>query len=532
MKNICIKSFIALSPVILSQCGSTGKENTSNERPNILIAMGDDISFPNMSAYGSTFVKTPGFDRIAREGILFNNLYTPNAKSAPSRACFLTGRNSWQLEEAANHVPFFPQKFTTFIESLKCHEYNVGFTQKGWAPGIAVDNEGKPRELTGKAFNVRKTTPPTSGISNNDYAANFSDFLAAREPDKPFCFWYGSVEPHRGYEYGSGASKGGKKISEIMNVYKFWPDNDTVRNDLLDYAFEIEYFDAQLVKMLEMLEENGELSNTIVIVTGDNGMPFPRIKGQSYEYSNHLPMAIMWGKGIKNPGRTIDDFVNFIDIAPTLLETAGISESESGMQAIEGKSLTDIFKSKKSGIIDPNRDHILIGKERHDVGRPDDQGYPIRGIIKDGYLYIRNFKTERWPSGNPETGYLNCDGGATKSFILNMRRKGISQQYWDLCFGKRVDEELYNIAEDRDCIKNLAVDQSFYALKQKLRGQLEQELKEQGDPRILGNGDVFDKYPYAQENTSDFYNRYMKGELTTKNAGWVNPSDFESKPIN
>jgi len=195
-----------------------------------------------------------------------------------------------------------------------------------------------------------------------------------------------------------------------MNVLKFWPDNDTVRNDMLDYAFEIEYFDAQLVKMLEMLEENGELPNTIVIVTGDNGMPFPRIKGQSYEYSNHLPMAIMWGKGIKNPGRTIDDFVNFIDIAPTLLETAGISESESGMQVIEGKSLTDIFKSKKSGIIDPNRDHILIGKERHDVGRPDDQGYPIRGIIKDGYLYIRNFKTERWPSGNPETGYLNCDG--------------------------------------------------------------------------------------------------------------------------
>ena len=129
MRNNYLKCLIILSPVALTGCNGDG-----GDRPNILIAIGDDISYPHMSAYGCTFVETPGFDRVAREGILFNNAYTPNAKSAPSRACLLTGRNSWQLEEAGNHIPFFPAKFKTFIESLGSHGYYVGYTAKGWAP--------------------------------------------------------------------------------------------------------------------------------------------------------------------------------------------------------------------------------------------------------------------------------------------------------------------------------------------------------------------------------------------------------------
>jgi len=532
MKHIYLKSIIAVSQCILIGCNNTSIKDSEADRPNILIAMGDDISFPHMGAYGSAFVNTPGFDRVAREGILFNNVYTPNAKSSPSRACFLTGRNSWQLEEAANHVPVFPQKFITFMESLNNNGYYVGYTSKGWAPGVAVDSSGNPRELTGKAFNARKTNPPATGISNSDYAANFEDFLnTSGERKIPFCFWYGSYEPHRQYEFESGIRKGGKKLSDIINVLKFWPDNDTTRNDMLDYAFEIEYFDNHLVRMLDILEKKGKLDNTIVIVTSDNGMPFPRVKGQEYEYSNHMPMAIMWGKGIKHPGRILNDYISFIDITPTILEAAGIEQQNSGMQPIEGKSFVNILLSARDGIVDKNRDHVLIGKERHDVGRPEDTGYPIRGIISDGFLYLKNFKTNRWPAGNPETGYLNCDGSPTKSVILNMRRSGQSQEFWDLSFGKRVNEELFNIVTDPDCVNNLAQDSELNSLKQKLREQLEKELLEQADPRIMGNGDIFDKYPYAQKNGIDFYNRYMKGELTRKDASWVNATDFENETI-
>ncbi len=528
MKSVIIRNAVLISPLILACCNSSEVKRNAENRPNILIAMGDDISSPHMSAYGCKFVRTPGFDRVAREGILFNNAYTPNAKSSPSRACFLTGRNSWQLEEACNHVPFFPMKFTTFMEALGKNGYNVGYTAKGWAPGTAVDSSGNPRELTGKVFNSRKTTPPAFGMSKMDYAANFEDFLNSGDGAKPFCFWYGSTEPHRAYEYGSGVGKGGKKLSDVLNVYEFWPDNDTVRNDILDYAFEIEYFDNHLVKMLDLLEKRGELENTIVIVTADNGMPFPRVKGMAYEYANHMPMAIMWGKGIKNPGRILNDYISFIDIAPTLLETASVKVSESGMQPVQGKSFTNLFYSRKNGKIDLTRDHVLIGQERHDVGRPDDAGYPIRGIVKDGYFYIRNYKPDRWPAGNPETGYLNTDGSPAKTLILNMRRSGRSKKFWDLSFGKRAEEELYKIITDPQCMNNLAGKPELNSLKNTLSAQMEKELLEQSDPRMLGNGDIFDKYPYSEEKIRDFYNKFIRGDLNNRSAGWVDSTDFET----
>lgn len=513
--------------LILSSC-SEEKEVSDFTRPNILILMADEVSFPHMSAYGTTWVNTPTFDRVATEGLLFLNAYTPNAKCAPSRAIFLTGRNSWQLEEAGNHMPYFPEKYVSFMEVLKDAGYFTGHTLKGWSPGNPGTKDGKRRELTGKAYNDRKLVPPTSEISNMDYASNFKDFLNDKPKKQPFSFWFGSIEPHRAYEFGSSITQG-KNPEEITSVPAFWPDNDSVRIDLLDYALELEYFDKQAGLMLAELEKMGELENTIVIITADNGMPFPRAKGQAYEFSNHLPLAIMWPKGINKPGRKIKDFVSFLDIAPTVLEAAGLSIEDTSMQPITGQSLVEIFESEKEGQINPNRNHVLIGKERHDVGRPNDVGYPIRGIIKDGYLYIKYFETERWPSGNPETGYLNTDGGATKSVILNLRRSGENSSFWQLNFGKRMQEELYDISKDPECLENLALKPEFNHILSSLSNQLTKELTEQNDPRMFGQGELFDNYPYSNKADSAFYSRYMNGEKM--NAGWVNPSDFEKKPV-
>lgn len=495
------------------------------QRPNILFAIADDASWKHFGAYGCDWVKTPAFDRVASEGILFTRAYTPNAKCAPSRSCILTGRNSWQLEEAANHSPLFPAKFKTYAEALGEHGYWVGSTAKGWAPGDPGEIDGKRRELTGPKFDEHKTEPPAKFISNNDYARNFEAFLEARPEGQPFCFWYGSTEPHRAYEFEAGIKYGGKSRDEIDEVPTFWPDADTVRTDMLDYAFEIEYFDLHLQRMLQKLEEMGELENTLVIVTADNGMPFPRIKGQVYEYSNHLPLAVMWPGGIKNPGRVVHDFVNFIDFTPTYLELAGITAEEAGMQPVTGKSLTDIFFSEQEGSVAAERDFVLVGKERHDVGRPDDQGYPVRGIFKGDYLYLRNFKPERWPKGNPETGYLNCDGSPTKTYILDTRRKKGIMEYWQLNFGKRVVEELYNVIEDPFCMNNLALDETYSELKNELSAEMTQKLNEQGDPRIIGNGDIFDNYPY-QGAVQNYYNRYIAGEKVP--AGWVNETDYDA----
>lgn len=500
-----------------------------NSRPNILFAIADDWGYGHASAYGAKWVNTPAFDRVAREGVLFTHAYTPNAKCAPSRACLLTGRNSWQLKEAANHICFFPAEFKGWGEVLAEHGWFVGHTSKGWGPGKANDAAGQPRQMTGRAFNRRTADPPASGIGKSDYAANFEDFLKAVPQETPWCFWYGAIEPHRGYEFGSGAAKGGKKLADLDRIPAYWPDNETVRHDMLDYAYEVEHFDRHLGRMLKSLEDRGLLDNTLVIVTSDHGMPFPRCKGNAYDFSNHVPLAVMWKRGIATAGRTVDDYVSFIDVASTLVEVAGLKWSQTGMADSPGISLTDVFASNKSGRVNPQRDHVLIGMERHDIGRPGDVGYPIRGIIADGLAYLRNFEPSRWPACNPETGYLNCDGGATKTLILDLHRRQSDNPQWAFCFGLRPAEELYDLARDPDCVRNLADEADRASTKASLQERLFAELRQQGDPRMEGHGKVFDEYPHANANHRNFYERYLRGEKLQ--AGWVSETDFEKLPL-
>lgn len=489
--------------------------------PNILLAIADDWS-PHAGAYGTKWVQTPAFDRVAREGLLFTRAYTPNAKCAPSRACILTGRNSWQLKAAANHICYFPPEFKGWAEALAEHGWFVGHTQKGWGPGVATNAAGTPRQMTGRAFNQRTAQPPASGIGSNDYAANFDDFLAAAPTNRPWCFWYGAIEPHRGYEFGSGIAKGGKQLADIGRVPGYWPDHEIVRNDLLDYAFEVEHLDRHLGRMLEALACRGALSNTLVVVTSDHGMPFPRVKGQAYEFANHVPLAISWPAGIAQPGRVINDFVSFVDLAPTFVQIAGLQWSQTGLAATPGRSLTDIFRADRA---DPARDHVLIGRERQDVGRPHDAGYPVRGIVTEQFLYVRNYEPSRWPGGNPETGYLDCDAGATKSLILTAHRADEQDRHWALCFGRRPAEELYDLQADPDCLRNLAAEAGFAQTRASLTNRLLSELRRQGDPRALGQGDIFDRYPHANAGHVGFYERFLKGE--SLKTGWVDPADFE-----
>jgi len=500
------------------------------DRPNILFAIADDWSFGHASVYDCEWIDTPTFDRIARAGIRFDRAYTPNAKCAPARSILLTGRNSWQLEEACNHMCIFPVKFKSYVEVLAANGYSVGTTGKGWGPGIAKTADGKPRQMTGVPFNRRKLRSPVEGISSNDYASNFDDFLRSTSDDQPWFFWFGTLEPHRHYQYGVGLHSSDKKLNDIPRVPSYWPDNETIRNDMLDYAFEVEHFDHHLGRIIETIAAAGQLENTLIIATSDHGMPFPRCKGQAYEHSNHIPMAAMWPDGISNPGRVVTDYVKFTDIAATMIKAAGLEWNDTGMAPTSGTSLFDIFRSTQSGQVTTYRDHVLIGKERHDIGRPNAGGYPIRGIVRDNWLYLKNYDPSRWPAGNPETGYLNCDGSPTKTVILNERRSNPqAAPHWKLCFGKRPSEELYDLSVDADCVRNLAELPQHRSRLLRYRDQMETELRQQNDPRMEGRGHVFDEYPYSSPATDHFYERFTSGEKPR--AGWVNSSDFESGPL-
>lgn len=469
-------------------CKNSSENFVEFSYPNILIAISDDQSYPHASAYGCEFVNTPNFDRVARQGVLFNNAYAPSPSCSPTRASILTGRNIWEIQEAGIHISVFPKKFQVLPNVLAENGYHVGVTGKGWAPGNWQD-AGWEHNPAGPGFYQHETVPPTTGMSKNDYSSNFKTFLKKRKEGQPFYFWYGGIEPHRGYEYGSGYAAG-KKLEDVK-VPSFLLDDSVTRMDMLDYALEIEYFDHHLGLMLDYLEEIGELENTIVIVTSDNGMPFPRAKINMYDYGIHMPLAVSWGKNI--PGnRIVDDFVSLIDLKPTILEAAGIAIS----RQVTGRSFLNVLQSKASGLVDSSRSYVLSGKERHNYARADNMSYPIRAIRSDKYLYLHNFKFDRWPSGDPPVyGDSELDKPSGKTILIKKDTNAKAQKLFQLAIEKRASEELYNLEIDPGCLNNLADDLAYDEIREKLWRQLKEDLEKQDDPRIFGKGDIFDSYP-------------------------------------
>jgi len=241
MKEIPMKLRHVLTVLViglaLTPMGASRAQQQTRSRPNILLAIADDWSFGHAGVYGCNWVKTPAFDRVAREGVLFTNAFTSNPKCSPSRASMLTGRNTWQLKEAVNHISIFPNDFAVYPDLLEKAGYWVGYAGKGWAPGN-YKVTGFEHNPAGHEYVKYKLKPPHKGISPKDYARNFEDFIEHRPEGKPFCFWYGGHEPHRAYEDGAGIAEG-KNLKDV-DVPAYLPDNATIRSDLLDYAVEVD----------------------------------------------------------------------------------------------------------------------------------------------------------------------------------------------------------------------------------------------------------------------------------------------------
>lgn len=519
----CITGTVFIS---LTSCMFAGiKKGEEDKRPNILFVINDDQSYAHTSFAGSRFVQTPGFDWVASNGIYFTNCYSGSPGSAPARSCLVTGRHHWQNKQSGQHASSWMKEHVPFVDLLEKSGYYIGFTGKGVDPFQYARNVGdslwRKKNAAGQPFNKHrydKNTPSdlrtAKGIGLNNYFENFRSFLNQREKGRPFYFWYGSTEPHRGYEKGSW-KRNGKRLEQV-DVPGFLPDSDEIRGDMLDYAVEIEWADSHLAKMLEYLKAIGELENTVIIVTADNGMPFPRAKANCFEYGVHVPLAIYYSEGF--PGkRCVDDPIGFADIAPTILEIAGVEPD--GMLPISGHSFMNILCSEKEGIVDEAKKYVYMGRERHSASRWMNVGYPQRAIRNRDYLLIWNAKPERWPAGAPqmlnkETGELypmygirqdgtyhpdwaftDVDDAPSKTYLIEHHQNPAVYPYFDWAFGKRPEYELYHIGKDPFCLKNLIDETSCSEVKKELMHALFGELKRSDDPRVSDScREVFDTY--------------------------------------
>jgi uncharacterized sulfatase len=473
---------ICLSPILAM--GDT--------RPNILFCISDDQSYAHTGANGDPVVQTPAFDRIAREGLRFTNAFCDAPTCGPSRSAILTGQAIWRLEEAGNIHSTLPAKFATYTEELQKSGYQLGYTGKAWSPG-RLEPGGRSENPAGPAFDREKLKPAYHGIRNTDYAGNFEDFLAKTSDEKPFCFWLGTSEPHRHYEKGSG-KRSGKDPAKVV-VPPIFPDHEIVKNDILDYYVEIEHFDKMVALAIMALEKSGQLDNTLVVVTSDHGMPFPRAKATLYDAGSKVPLAIRWPGGIKNPGRDVSTFVNLSDVAPTFLEAAGLPTPK----MMSARSFIDLFADQKT----PERKAAYIAMERHDGCRKGGKGYPCRAIRTSDYLYIHNFEPTRWPSGSPDPSvcarsipYGEIDDSPTKTFMMEHQTEHGTARLAALAFGMRPAEELYDLKNDPAQMKNLAGTTETAAIQKSLRQRLFDHLKKTKDPRVIGGPVNWDYYPY------------------------------------
>lgn len=471
------------------------------ETPNILFCISDDQSYAHAGANGDQVIRTPGFDRVAREGIRFSRAFCDAPTCGPSRSAILTGQPIWRLEEAGNIHSTLPAQFMTYTELLEDAGYFIGYTGKGWSPG---KNEpgGRTKNPAGDPFNrlhfgrgELENTPRPPGVASNAYSHNFHDFLEKRPASAPFCFWLGTYEPHRGYKPGLWDRK--EMDPSDVEVPPIFPDETIVREDILDYYHEIEHFDDMVVHAIELLEEAGELENTIIVVTSDHGMPFPRAKASLYDAGSHIPLAIRWGKGIQSPGRVYDGLVNLSALAPTFLESAGVNVPD--MMIAQG--LTDIFTGVDEDL--KPRQQAYIAMERHDGCREGGKGYPCRAIRTAGYLLIHNFKPERWPAGDPDRTvcardlpYGEVDSSPTKTLMMEGREDPVIGRLHELAFGMRPEFELYDLSKDPHQMKNVAGRSDYSHIQKRLSDKLDSYLKETGDPRALGEFAPWDYYPY------------------------------------
>ncbi len=494
MLKIPAKTVITALPaallVLLS--GFRYEAQADNKPPNILFCISDDQSYAHTGANGDPVIQTPAFDRIAKEGLRFVHAFCDAPTCGPSRSAILTGQPIWRLEEAGNIHSTLPAKFATYTELLQEADYTLGSTGKAWSPG-RLEPGGRSENPAGPSYNRKTQDPPFNGIRKTDYAANFEGFLEQAPGDQPFCFWLGTWEPHRAYELGSGV-KTGKDPAKVV-VPTIFPDNEIVRNDILDYLVEVEHFDQHVARAIEALERLGELDNTIIVVTSDHGMPFPRGKASLYDAGSRIPLAIRWPGGIMNPGRDVDAFVNLSDLAPTFLEAAGLKSP--GMMT--GRSMIDVFNGKE--VIE--RTASFIAMERHDGCRAGGKGYPCRAIRTEKYLYIHNFEPSRWPSGSPDASvcarslpYGEIDSSPTKTFMMEHRNEHGVARLAELAFGMRPAEELYDVKVDPDQLNNLAGSVKMEMVQNQLRERLFDHLTKTQDPRVVGGKVDWDYYPY------------------------------------
>ena len=528
MKSPFSRSIVmSIAVFVFGQTLSCVAQTALDSRPNVLLLFADDLGC-YASAYAdpkrpspNDIIHTPVFDRIAKEGALFRNAFVSSPSCSPSRAALNTGRHFFRNGSHAQlHFPWQKGVADPFDDikgmplTLRDGGYHIGLTYKLHMRSSMIG--GKENIYDSAGNNLNKYSRFLTEADDKDAAkqqiiaqvqGNFRNFLAKREKGKPFFYSFNPTNTHRKWTLGSGRNLWGLNPDHLKGkMPPVLPDEALIREDMADYLGEGMAFDAACGVLIQMVEEMGELDNTIVVISGDHGIPgFPRGKCNVHDLGSRVLLAIRWPKKIAS-GRNVEVPVSLIDLAPTFLAAAGLESPDDP----DGQNL---LPALAPGADDSKlRSWALIGREVHaQPARDGNLSYPIRALRTPDFLYVKNFKPDRWPMGDPygvtETsepsyeqlandtyaGFPDIDSSPTKAWLVAHRNDPGMKTFIQYAWGKRPAEELYDLAKDPDQMTNLANDPAYVETLVKLRDQLMEELKVNDDPRL--DGDAFDQAP-------------------------------------
>ena len=520
------------------------KTSAPSAQPNIVFAFADDwgryaSAYAKHQALGglNELIQTPHFDRVAAEGALFLNALVPAPSCTPCRSSILAGQYFWQTGLGAILMGAqWDESIPTFPLALEAHaNYFIGHTYKVWSPGMTMNAPmGAKRTAYNPAgYNFNQFSHWVTQNANDfgegdagieqakqslyeETRANVRAFLDAVPTGQPFCYWWGPTNTHRTWERGSGKTLWGLDPDQLKGrMPGFLPDVHDVREDAADYLGECLATDAGLGVLMQALEHDGLLDNTLLVVSGDHGIPgMPRAKCNLYDIGCEVALAARWPDKIR-PGRIIEDFVNLMDLGPTFCAAGGMSPPKS----MTAKSILPLLFSEEDGQIEPERDHVVTGRERHIAhARKGMLPYPQRSIRTADFIYIVNFEPDRWPMGDPlglEDGsdrpapsiedlthdtfatLRDMDASPTKAWLVTHREEHDVEPLYQLAFGKRPREELYDLNADPDYMTNVADDPNYEPIRAKLETRLMAILEAENDPRLTEQPCRYEYAPYA-----------------------------------
>lgn len=473
----------------------------TDDRPNVVLFIADDVSWNDFGCYGNKAARTPNIDKLANNGIRFDHAYLTASSCSPSRSSIITGRyphNNGKASELhqpiSGHLPWFP-------ELLRDAGYYTALSGKHHMKSTAPKKGPAARP---RAFDH---TDRGRSEANSGGHANWVSVTQNRPRDKPFFFWFAAFDAHRDWDADNQWDKreyGPMHQPKDVVVPPFLRDDEVTRNDIASYYNEVTRFDHFIGRVVDELEKQEELDNTLILVMADNGRPFPRAKTRLHDSGMRTALVAHWPNGIAKKGPATA-LVSAVDLAPTVLQMAGCSIPET----VQGVSILPVLNGSEDSV----RDYAFSEHNWHDY---EAHG---RSVRHGDFLLVRNFRPQL-----PWQGPADSVRSPSHQSLLSGRDAGeLNAAQQDVFLAPRPQVELYNMATDPWQLTNLTDNTDYSVVRKELVTVLERWMDETGDsvPASLRR-DRFDRDKGTRLPEPDFVTADIITAGEDRNADRIN----------